>query len=42
MVIYVRTLILSVGGNMKLMMTLTLWLVPLKTILEIIYIYMDL
>ena len=33
------TLILAVGSNMKLMMTLNLYLMPLKKILEINYTY---
>ena len=37
--IYVMTLIISVGGNIKWMMTLTLFLVPLNKILKLKYIY---
>ena len=36
---YVMTLILAVGRNMKWMMTLNLYLMPLKKILEINYKY---
>ena len=39
MVIYVMTLILSVGRNMKFMMTLDLCLITLKKIIEIKYTY---
>ena len=39
MVIYVMTLILSVGRNKKWIMTLNLCLIPLKKILEINYTY---
>ena len=39
MVRYVMTLILAVGGNMKLMMTLNICLMPLKKILDINYKY---
>ena len=39
MVIYVMTLVLAVGRNMKLTMTLNLCLMPLKKILEINYTY---
>ena len=41
MLIYVVTLIISVGGNMKWMMTLTLFLMPLNKILKIKYIYVS-
>ena len=36
---YVMTLILSMGRNMKLVMTLNLCMMPLKKILEINYTY---
>ena len=39
MVRYAMTLILAVGRNMKLMMTLNLCLIPLKKILDINYTY---
>ena len=39
MVRYVMTLILSVGSNIKLMMTLNLCMMSLKKILEINYTY---
>ena len=41
MVRYVMTIILAVGGNMKLMMTLTLCLMPLQKNRDYIFIYMD-
>ena len=37
MVIYVMTLILAMGRNMKLMMALNICLMPLKKVLEINY-----
>ena len=39
MVRYVMTLIIAVGRNMKLMMTLDLCMIPLKKILDINYSY---
>ena len=39
MVRYVVTLILAMGRNMKFITTLTLFLIALKKILDIIYIY---
>ena len=42
MVRYVMTLILDMGRNMKLIMTLNLCLIPLEKILEINYTYVSL
>ena len=39
MVRYAMTLILAVGRNMKLMMTLNICLIPIKKILDIHYTY---
>ena len=39
MVIYVMTLILAVGRNIKFMMTLNLCIIPLNKILEVNYSY---
>ena len=39
MLIHVMTMILAVGRNMKLMMTLNICMIPLKKILEIKYTY---
>ena len=39
MLIHVMTMILAVGRNMKLMMTLNICMIPLKKILEINYTY---
>ena len=39
MIIYVMTLIIAVGRNMKFIITLNLCLMPLKKILEINYTY---